>query len=67
MLVHTNLIIVNYKSSNGVIICETVAALPQTAIERFSQFKDNWFLGLYNLDLLNIINQIVLTGFWFPA
>ena len=37
-----------------------VAALPQTAIERFTQFKDNWLLGLYNLDLLNIINQIVL-------
>ena len=37
-----------------------VAALPQTAIERFNQFKENWLLGLYNLDLLNIINQIIL-------
>lgn len=37
-----------------------VATLPQTAIERFSQFKNNWLLGLYNLDLLNIINQIIL-------
>jgi len=37
-----------------------VAALPQTAIERYNQFKDNWLLGLYNLDLLNIINQIIL-------
>lgn len=37
-----------------------IAALPQTAIERFSQFKDNPLLGLYNLDLLNIINQIIL-------
>ncbi len=37
-----------------------IAALPQTAIERFAQFKGNSLLGLYNLDLLNIINQIIL-------
>ncbi len=36
-----------------------VAALPQTAIERFNQFKENGLLGLYNLDLLNIITQII--------
>ena len=36
-----------------------VAALPQTAIERFNQFKDNQLLGLYNLDLLNTIIQII--------
>jgi len=35
-------------------------ALPQTAIERFAQFHDNKLLGLYNLDLLNIINQMIL-------
>jgi hypothetical protein len=37
-----------------------LSALPQTAIERFAQFKNNQWLGLYNLDLLNIINQIIL-------
>ena len=37
-----------------------IAELPQTAIERFNQFKENGLLGLYNLDLLNIINQIIL-------
>jgi hypothetical protein len=37
-----------------------ITALPHTAIERFTQFKGNWLLGLYNLDLLNIINQIIL-------
>ena len=37
-----------------------IAALPQTAIERFNQFRDYPFLGLYNLDLLNIINQIII-------
>lgn len=37
-----------------------IAALPQTAMERFAQFKDSPLLGLYNLDLLNVINQIFL-------
>ena len=37
-----------------------ISALPHTAIERFTQFKGNSLLGLYNLDLLNIINEIVL-------
>jgi len=37
-----------------------ITALPQTAIERFYQFNDNSLLGLYNLDFLNIINQIIL-------
>lgn len=34
--------------------------LPQTASERFSQFQNNWLLGLYNLDFLNTLNQILL-------
>ena len=37
-----------------------IAELPQTAFERFNQFRENSLLGLYNLDLLNIINQIIL-------
>ena len=37
-----------------------IAALPQTAIERYNQFRENSLLGLYNLDLLNIINQIII-------
>jgi hypothetical protein len=37
-----------------------VAELPPTAIERFNQFRENWLLGLYNLDLLNVFNQIIL-------
>lgn len=44
----------------GSITGGNVAALPQTAVERFNQFKENPLLGLYNLDLLNIINQIIL-------
>lgn len=37
-----------------------LSALPQTAIDRFMQFQENPLLGLYNLDLLNITNQIIL-------
>jgi hypothetical protein len=37
-----------------------LSALPQTSIDRFSQFHDNKFLGLYHLDLLNIIIQMIL-------
>jgi len=44
----------------GSITGGNIAELPQTAVERFSQFRGNTLLGLYNLDLLNIINQIVL-------
>ncbi len=42
-----------------------LSALPQTAIARFAQFHDNQFLGLYNLDLLNIINQMILIPAYF--
>jgi len=44
----------------GTITGGNIAELPQTAIERFNQFRENGLLGLYNLDLLNIINQIIL-------
>jgi hypothetical protein len=36
-----------------------LSALPQTAVERFAQFQVNPIIGLYNLDLLNIINQMI--------
>jgi len=42
-----------------------LTALPQTAIDRFSQFHDNAFTGLYNLDLLNIINQMIMIPVFF--
>lgn len=36
-----------------------LSQLPQTAVERFSQFQQNALLGLYNLDLLNAVNQLI--------
>lgn len=44
----------------GSILGGNLTALPQTAADRFSQFQSNRLLGLYNLDLLNIINQLIL-------
>ena len=44
----------------GTITGGNLSALPQTAIDRFAQFHDNAFLGLYNLDLLNSVNQMIL-------
>jgi hypothetical protein len=42
-----------------------LSALPPNAIARFAQFQDNLFLGLYNLDLLNTINQIIFIPTYF--
>lgn len=36
-----------------------LTALPHTAVERFAQFQQNPWLGLYNLDLLNTVNQLI--------
>lgn len=44
----------------GTLTGGNLAELPQTAVERFNQFRESPLLGLYNLDLLNIINQIIL-------
>ncbi len=42
-----------------------LSALPQTAAERFMQLQNNPFLGLYNLDLLNMIIQLIFIPSYF--
>lgn len=42
-----------------------LSAIPQTAIARYAQFQKNWFLGLYNLDLLNVLTSIILIPVYF--
>jgi hypothetical protein len=49
----------------GSITGGNLSALPQTAVERFAQFQRSPLLGLYNLDLLNIINQLLLIPAYF--
>ena len=42
-----------------------LAELPQTAVDRFTQFQQNPWLGLYNLDLLNTVNQLISIPLYF--
>lgn len=42
-----------------------LSALPQTAIDRFSEFHNNKLLGLYHLDFLNLMIQIILVPAYF--
>lgn len=42
-----------------------LSALPQTAVDRFAQFNQNPWLGLYNLDLLNTVNQFISIPVYF--
>lgn len=49
----------------GSITGGNLSALPQTAVDRFAQFQKFPLLGLYNLDLLNIFNQLLLIPTYF--
>ena len=51
----------------GTITGGNLAALPSTAVDRFIQFQANPLLGLYNLDLLNVINQIIMIPVYFAV
>lgn len=42
-----------------------LSELPQTALERFSEFQQNSLLGLYHLDLLNVIITIIMVPLYF--
>lgn len=49
----------------GSITGGNLSALPQTAVDRFAQLQKFPLLGLYNLDLLNLINQLLLIPSYF--
>ena len=42
-----------------------LSALPQTAVERFAQLQMTPLLGLYNLDLLNTVIQLLMVPVYF--
>ncbi len=42
-----------------------LSELPQTAVDRYMQFQQNIWLGLYNLDLLNTVNQLISIPVYF--
>lgn len=49
----------------GTITGGNLAALPQSAVDRFTELNQNPLLGLYHLDLLNSIVQLLLIIPWF--
>jgi hypothetical protein len=49
----------------GIIISKDLTLLPQTAIERFLEFKGNWLIGLYHLDMLNVLISVIMIPIFF--
>src|SRR5680860_1077482 len=49
----------------GSVLSGNLSIIPLTAIERFTQFHSNYWLGLYNLDLLNISISIIMIPTFF--
>jgi len=49
----------------GSIYSGDLSEVPRTAIGRFSEFHHNWLLGLYHLDLLNVIIAITMLPVYF--
>lgn len=49
----------------GNILGGDLSTIPKTATERFTQFNDNWLLGLYNLDMLNLLTTILMVPTYF--
>ncbi len=39
--------------------------LPHTAVERFAELQQNWFLGLYRLDFVNVIVTLLTIPVYF--
>lgn len=42
-----------------------LSVIPQTAIDRFSEFKSSWLLGLYHLDMLNLLTTVLMIPTYF--
>lgn len=49
----------------GSITSGDLTELPQTAIEVFNEIEQNWFIGLYHLDIINMINAMVMLPVFF--
>lgn len=49
----------------GMIPGADLTAIPNTAIERFFEFENNWLLGLYHLDMLNLITGVLMIPTYF--
>lgn len=49
----------------GTVTSGDLTLLPQTAIERFMEFQESWFIGLYHLDMLNVLISAAMIPVFF--
>lgn len=49
----------------SILLGGNLTEIPQTAVDRFVQFQGNRLLGLYYLDLLNVITSIIMIPVFF--
>jgi hypothetical protein len=49
----------------GSMTSSDLTLLPQNAVERFLEFNESWFKGLYHLDLLNVIISVTMIPVFF--
>ena len=49
----------------GSITSSNLLDLPHTAIERFAEFQQNWFMGLYRLDFVNVMITLFMIPVYF--
>jgi hypothetical protein len=49
----------------GMVTGGDITSLPKTAVERFNQMYQNPLMGLYNMDFLNAINQLIFIPAYF--
>ena len=49
----------------GTVLGGDLSLIPKTAIDRFAQFEVNPWLGLYNLDMLNLCTAILMIPTYF--
>lgn len=49
----------------GTALGGSLTTIPETAVERFAQFQNSTFLGLYNLDMLNLVTTVLLLPTYF--
>lgn len=49
----------------GTTVGGNLSAIPSTAAGRFAQFQGSWWMGLYNLDFLNLVSTIFMIPVFF--
>ncbi len=61
----TSFVLTLYDIIFGSITSGDLSILPHTAIERFNEFQQSIFMGLYRLDFLNLISYMIMLFAYF--